>query len=319
MIYKILDKEEIGELKEELSCGLPGTAKIYYVIRNALDDNLSGFEVVVDNWPKWNCILLRPESSDKVLNYFKQTHICHTKSVSALKYFLQRPGLIDWSQPINFTGVPSDVIPVLSEVCRKHGGQITSKESRLMYAWSRPTPPDMPTIPDGVTLSALKPEHAKVLKSDWAKQSNADELEGYFRSVIEKFESSCLLDKNGRILAYICMQYNGSIAMIYVLPEFRKEGYFDILVSDLTRKLLAKSDIAYGFIPSNDTSLINTSRKLGFEWVPQGNMTWTRFTPNVPRKQQQRAAFESSPVGDVFPENLDTLLKNQLGVPLVNI
>lgn len=174
-------------------------------------------------------------------------------------------------------------------------------------------------IPDGVTLSALKPEHAKVLKSDWAKQSNADELEGYFRSVIEKFESSCLLDKNGRILAYICMQYNGSIAMIYVLPEFRKEGYFDILISDLTRKLLAKSDIAYGFIPSNDTSLINTSRKLGFEWVPQGNMTWTRFTPNVPRKQQQRAAFESSPVGDVFPENLDTLLKNQLGVPLVNI
>lgn len=174
-------------------------------------------------------------------------------------------------------------------------------------------------IPDGVTLSALKPEHAKVLKSDWAKQSNADELEGYFRSVIEKFESSCLLDKNGRILAYICMQYNGSIAMIYVLPEFRKEGYFDILISDLTRKLLAKSDIAYGFIPSNDTSLINTSRKLGFEWVPQGNMTWTRFTPNVPRKQQQRGAFESSPVGDVFPENLDTLLKNQLGVPLVNI
>lgn len=28
MIYKILDKEEIGELKEELSCGLPGTAKV---------------------------------------------------------------------------------------------------------------------------------------------------------------------------------------------------------------------------------------------------------------------------------------------------
>ena len=31
-----------------------------------MDDNLSGFDVVVDNWPKWNCILLRPESTDKV-------------------------------------------------------------------------------------------------------------------------------------------------------------------------------------------------------------------------------------------------------------
>lgn len=168
-------------------------------------------------------------------------------------------------------------------------------------------------IPDGITLSSLKPEHAKILKSDWANQNNAEELEGYFKSVIEKFESSCLLDKNGRILAYICMQYNGSIAMIYVLPEFRKEGYFDILVSDLTRKLLAKRDIAYGFIPFNDTSLINLSRKLGFEWVPQGNMTWTRFTPNIARRHQRKETSESK-VPDVFSEDLGTLLKNQLSV-----
>lgn len=47
--------------------------QIYYVIRNALDDNLSGFEVVVDNWPKWNCILLRPESSDKVCRQYHES------------------------------------------------------------------------------------------------------------------------------------------------------------------------------------------------------------------------------------------------------
>lgn len=88
-------------------------------------------------------------------------------------------------------------------------------------------------ILDGVILLVLKLEYVKVLKSDWVKQSNVDELEGYFRSVIEKFESSCLLDKNGRILVYICMQYNGFIVMIYVLFEFRKEGYFDIFISDL--------------------------------------------------------------------------------------
>lgn len=43
------------------------------MIRNALDDNLSGFEVVVDNWPKWNCILLRPESSDKVCRQYHES------------------------------------------------------------------------------------------------------------------------------------------------------------------------------------------------------------------------------------------------------
>ena len=31
MIYKILNKEDIGRLKDELSLGLPGTAKVQYV------------------------------------------------------------------------------------------------------------------------------------------------------------------------------------------------------------------------------------------------------------------------------------------------
>lgn len=36
MIYKVLDKEEIGRLKEELSLGLPGTAKVYIVMARVL-------------------------------------------------------------------------------------------------------------------------------------------------------------------------------------------------------------------------------------------------------------------------------------------
>lgn len=32
MIYKILDKEEIGEFKEELFCGLLGMVKVYILL-----------------------------------------------------------------------------------------------------------------------------------------------------------------------------------------------------------------------------------------------------------------------------------------------
>ncbi|KAJ8317603.1 hypothetical protein KUTeg_005507 [Tegillarca granosa] len=37
---------------------------IYYVIRNVVRRKLTGFEVIVDNWPKWSCIILRPVSNE---------------------------------------------------------------------------------------------------------------------------------------------------------------------------------------------------------------------------------------------------------------
>lgn len=118
------------------------------------------------------------------------------------------------------------------------------------------------------------------MAEDWKGKRNKQDLEGYFLSVIQNFESSCLLDKEGDLQAYICMQYNGSMAMLFVRPELNQRAkYFDLILSDLTRKILAKDDIAYCFIPTEDTELVNSSRKLGFEWVPQGNMTWSRFVP----------------------------------------
>ena len=124
----------------------------------------------------------------------------------------------------------------------------------------------------------LKKEHAAIITSDWNNRGSEEDMRSYFSSVIENFDSSCLVDDQDRLLAYVCMHYNGSMAMVYVRPEYRKEGYFHLLLSDLTRKILAKKDIAYGFIPINDTSLINLCREIGFEWVPQGNMTWSRYS-----------------------------------------
>ncbi|KAK3094871.1 hypothetical protein FSP39_007354 [Pinctada imbricata] len=324
MIYKVLCSQETEELRSRLEQYLPGTAKIFYVIQNVVLGHLKGFEVIVDKWPDFNCILLRPRSKDEVLGYFRHTHICYGKSVSALKYFLQRPGLINWKEPINFTGVPNDLIPVLTEVSKKHGGQLSSKESRFMYAWSKSYSPELPKLPEGMKLMPLKQEHASEITKDWAGRGNRQDMESYFRSVIENFESSCLLDEDGRLVAYVCMHYNGSMAMVYVRPENRDEGYFHILLSDLTRKILAKKQIAYGFIPVNDTSLIKLCREIGFEWVPQGNMTWSCYTPRtltVPKRaisdlseQSQNISRPDQSVDEVYT-GINSLLTSAIVYP----
>ena len=158
----------------------------------------------------------------------------------------------------------------------------------------------------------LKKEHAVIITSDWNNRGSEEDMRSYFSSVIENFDSSCLVDDQDRLLAYVCMHYNGSMAMVYVRPEYRKEGYFHLLLSDLTRKILAKKDIAYGFIPINDTSLINLCREIGFEWVPQGNMTWSRYSRYSPRATRliDQTAQQSNVANSV--DELSTSVSNLL-------
>ena len=40
--------------------------QMFYILSNYLCGLLDGFEVIVDHWPKWTCIILRPQSTEAV-------------------------------------------------------------------------------------------------------------------------------------------------------------------------------------------------------------------------------------------------------------
>lgn len=279
MIFKILAYDEVETLKRELENRLPGTAKIFYVIRSFLAGLLPGKEVIVDSWPEWTSVVVRTCSEEKTPPYFRHTYMCYARSTSALKYFLQRPDVVNWRKPATFTGVPRDVAPFISSMCNKYMGRITSLEPRFMYAWTKQDlPPEQP-IPERLFLGKLQPEDAVTLRRDWEGCRYRDDLEGYFRTVIEHYESSCLRDASGDLVAYACMQFNGSIAMLYVKPEHRDKEYFKIVLSDLARARLSKGEVAYGFIPTNDSGLVDQMREMDFVWVPGGDMVWMSYEP----------------------------------------
>lgn len=116
------------------------------------------------------------------------------------------------------------------------------------------------------------------LRRDGEGSRYKEDLEWYFNAVTENFDNSCLRDSNGELLAYVCMQYNGSMAMLYVKPDHDK-NYSKIVLTDLTRKLLIKGEVAYGFVPVNNAPLINLMREMEFVWVPRGDMVWVHFEP----------------------------------------
>ena len=132
---------------------------------------------------------------------------------------------------------------------------------------------------DGLELGKLVEDDAITLRMDWEGYRYKENLEGYFRTVIQHYDSSCLRNESGELVAYACMQFNGSMAMLYVKPEHRTKNYFKIVLADLARTRLKKGEVAYGFIPTNDSHLVDQMRSMDFVWVPRGDMVWIHYEP----------------------------------------
>lgn len=117
------------------------------------------------------------------------------------------------------------------------------------------------------------------------------------QEVTRRFDSSAIVNEEGELMAYIGMQFNGAMAMLHVDPRHRGRGLGQIVLVDLTRKLLAKGKAAYGLIPTKDTSFLATSsHKLGFTWVPLGSMAWVRYQPKSSPGPQPPSAAAAMPL-----------------------
>ena len=130
-------------------------------------------------------------------------------------------------------------------------------------------------------LTALTTDHAEQVCDHWKHYRTNEGLVEYFRQVIRNFESSAITTDEGKLVAYICMQYNGSMANLFVDPTYHSLNLGVILLRDLTRKLLEKHHTAYGFIKTKDSDFITSCQTIGFSWVPQGSMSWVHYRPSV--------------------------------------
>ncbi|XP_014767769.1 glycine N-acyltransferase [Octopus bimaculoides] len=291
MMYKVLTQDQLVQLHATLKESLPGTAKVFYTIRHILNEILTNFECLVDSWPKYTCFVVRPCTGKEVPAFFQYSYICHTKSASTLKYFLQRPGVIDWTKPVNFSGIPYDLIPTTRQFCRKLGGTMQCRPPHFMYAWCKTVPIDLTRdIPVGFELGSLCKSDAAALLPVWSSSlSEHDGIEEYFKCIIENFESSCLRNTStGELVAYACRKFNGSISMVYVKPEHRGTHFSSVVFKDIASKIAANGDIPFGFLATDSNKLIEMARILGFTWVPQSNMTWATYLPSIKMTQSER-------------------------------
>lgn len=78
---------------------------------------------------------------------------------------------------------------------------------------------------------------------------------------------------NGQITGFIGIHDEGSIGMLYVLPEFRKQGYAQELLAWMTHHYLLENKIPYSQISKDNMASIKLHKKVGYT-VSHDTVVW---------------------------------------------
>ena len=73
------------------------------------------------------------------------------------------------------------------------------------------------------------------------------------------------------------MQYDGSLDMVFTVPEARQMGLSSLLSVRLTREILKLQERVYGYTAPNNQGSLKTAVKMGFHTT--GISDWIVFQP----------------------------------------
>jgi GNAT superfamily N-acetyltransferase len=191
---------------------------------------------------------------------------------------------------LKFTGV-SDVFSATIAACLASRGlwQTYHEPCTRMSLRGRPPQPPRPLPPSGrYYLDSLLPPDAQRVDDTWAYRSSASM--GLVQHMIASYPSSCVRLKEGGQAVCWALEYpDGSMGMVYTLPEHRRLGLASACVQDLACKLLrGGAPEAFCFVTRDNEASRQMLGGLGF--VPSGCYVWMAFAREGCDLQQAAAA-----------------------------
>ncbi|WP_438431574.1 GNAT family N-acetyltransferase [Gorillibacterium sp. sgz500922] len=136
---------------------------------------------------------------------------------------------------------------------------LATVETVRQAAYRRGVPLPEPTVP--FRLQALGESQLDFVHRHYTHSADRDYLS-------ERLRSGAILGafaEDGRLAGFIGMHAEGTIGMLEVLPEFRRQGIAEALEIRMINRCLARGFTPFAQVAPDNAASLSLQRKLGFE------------------------------------------------------
>ncbi|KAG5266911.1 hypothetical protein AALO_G00237680 [Alosa alosa] len=273
---KILGEDELRTAEQALRHYLPKSSKVYGYLFGMNRNKPSTLEVVVDTWPDFKSIIFRPNlKNDRVSDYTKKVTLFCT-DVQVLKRMIMEENSIDWTTYFLLGGLDITLAPMVKEVAASRG--VTVRCFTLCHLLTLSDPHDLPDSPSSIEnrICSLNESHIDIVNKTWKFGGNE---KGYnnIKNLMCNFPSCCIVDETGQPVSWVLMYDYCALGILYTKPEHRGKGYAKILITVLSKKLLAQGYPVYCFIEEGNDISLRLFKSLGFTEDPSYRAIWFEF------------------------------------------
>ncbi|XP_066535260.1 glycine N-acyltransferase-like protein 3 [Hoplias malabaricus] len=268
---KLLTRDELKLAEDSLRPLLPKSQQVFGHIALMNRVEADPVEVMVDQWPDFNVLLVRPVRQEEADVY--KSACFFAKDDDSLRNALLGSDLLDWTQYhcLGFDQRHEETIKAVAVSKGASGSRMS-----LCHMLTLQDPSHLRSEGFSGQVSSLKESHVALVNSTW-KFSIGEFSERVIRNMILNFPSCCVLDSGGQPVAWILTYANGAMGILYTLPEHRGRGYAKALVRTMARKLHSEGYPVFCFVEEENTLSYELFISLGFTEDPSYRATWYSF------------------------------------------
>ncbi|XP_023363596.1 glycine N-acyltransferase isoform X2 [Otolemur garnettii] len=278
-------------LEEALRKSLPASIKVYGTVFHIRQGNPFKLKVLVDKWPDFNTLVVRPQEQDMIddLDHYTNTYQIYSKDPQNCQEFLGSPEVVNWKQHLQIQSSQPSLNDIIENLAATESFKLRRTQC-VLYATSETAKKPAPSLMDTQTLSpsggkpkptnqemfklsSLDVTHAALVNKFWSFGGN-EKSQRFIERCIQAFPSSCLLGPKGTPVSWSLMDQTGEMQMAGTLPEYRHHGLITYVVYVQGQTMDRLGFPIYAHVDNNNKAMQKMSHNLHHIPIPGGWNQW---------------------------------------------
>ncbi|KAM5247301.1 LOW QUALITY PROTEIN: glycine N-acyltransferase-like protein Keg1 [Ctenodactylus gundi] len=227
-------------LEKSLRKHLPESLKVYGTVFHMNQGNPFRLKALVDRWPDFNTVVIRPEEQDMTddLDPYTNTYLIYSKDPKKCQEFLGSAEVINWKQHLQIQSSQSSLGKVIENLVDVNLGKVKHTQC-ILYMTSDTAQRLVPSLVDAESLppnreeiksldqatfkvASLDVTHAALVNDIWSYGGN-EKSHRFIERCIRTFPSFCLLGPEGTPVTSL-MDHTGELRMAGTVPKYRNRS-----------------------------------------------------------------------------------------------